>query len=214
MFQRSRHEDRRFERRRPARRQGLGGAARPARPGGDHPRLRAARVDRRQRLRDDGHRGRRRDQGHLQRLLLALRPPGAPVAGDEAPGRRRPGHRGRDGQRGVLRARPGPDPDRLRGRRGRRRHGRRRRPADAQLGVEADGRRVLLQRRTGHLAALDGRAGRGLRRSAPAATPGVFTAPAKAGGISSRDDFLKGIAVGAGLVVLGVVVGSLFGRRR
>ena len=42
----------------------------------------------------------------------------------------------------------------------------------------------------------------------------VFTAPAKAGGISSRDDFLKGIAVGAGLVVLGVVVGGIFGRRR
>ena len=42
----------------------------------------------------------------------------------------------------------------------------------------------------------------------------VFTAPAKAGGISSRDDFVKGIVVGAGLVVLGVVVGSVFGRRR
>jgi carbon monoxide dehydrogenase subunit G len=48
----------------------------------------------------------------------------------------------------------------------------------------------------------------------PAAAPGVFTAPAKARGISSQDDFLKGIAVGAGLVVLGVVVGSIFGRRR
>ena len=35
----------------------------------------------------------------------------------------------------------------------------------------------------------------------------VFTAPAKAGGIGSQDDFLKGIAVGAGLVVLGVVIG-------
>ena len=44
--------------------------------------------------------------------------------------------------------------------------------------------------------------------------PGVFTAPAKPGGISSRDDFVKGIVVGAGLVVLGVVVGSVFGRRR
>ncbi len=42
----------------------------------------------------------------------------------------------------------------------------------------------------------------------------VFNAPAKAGGISSQDDFLKGIVVGAGLVVLGVVVGSIFGRRR
>jgi hypothetical protein len=47
-----------------------------------------------------------------------------------------------------------------------------------------------------------------------AATPGVYTAPARAGGISSRDDFVKGIVVGAGLVVLGVVVGSIFGRRR
>jgi len=46
------------------------------------------------------------------------------------------------------------------------------------------------------------------------ATPGVYTAPPKAGGISSRDDFVKGIVVGAGLVVLGVVVGSIFGRRR
>ena len=42
----------------------------------------------------------------------------------------------------------------------------------------------------------------------------VFTAPARAGGISSQDDFIKGIAVGAGLVLLGVVAGSIFGRRR
>jgi hypothetical protein len=42
----------------------------------------------------------------------------------------------------------------------------------------------------------------------------VYTAPPRAGGISSRDDFVKGIVVGAGLVVLGVVVGSIFGRRR
>ncbi|SDC25521.1 SRPBCC family protein [Nocardioides lianchengensis] len=47
--------------------------------------------------------------------------------------------------------------------------------------------------------------------SAAAPAPTVFTAPAKA---SSPDDFLRGVAVGAGLVVLGVVVGSLFGRRR
>jgi uncharacterized protein len=47
---------------------------------------------------------------------------------------------------------------------------------------------------------------------APAAA--VFTAPAKARGVSSQDDFLKGIAVGAGLVVLGVIVGGLLGRRR
>jgi uncharacterized protein len=42
----------------------------------------------------------------------------------------------------------------------------------------------------------------------------VFTAPAKAGGISSKDDFVKGIVVGAGLVLLGVIAGSVFGRRR
>jgi carbon monoxide dehydrogenase subunit G len=47
---------------------------------------------------------------------------------------------------------------------------------------------------------------------APAAT--VFNAPTKKASVSSQDDFLKGIAVGAGLVVLGVVIGGLFGRRR
>jgi len=47
-----------------------------------------------------------------------------------------------------------------------------------------------------------------------AAGPPVFTAPVKVGGIGSKDDFVKGIAVGAGLVVLGVVIGSVFGRRR
>ena len=51
--------------------------------------------------------------------------------------------------------------------------------------------------------------------SAPAAATGqVFTAPARPGGISSQDDFLKGVALGAGLVLAGVVVGGLFGRRR
>jgi len=47
-----------------------------------------------------------------------------------------------------------------------------------------------------------------------AAQPGVFTAPPRAGGISSQDDFVKGIVVGAGLVLLGVIAGSVFGRRR
>lgn len=42
----------------------------------------------------------------------------------------------------------------------------------------------------------------------------VFTAPAPRAGVSSQADFLKGVGVGAGLVVLGVVVGSVFGRRR
>lgn len=49
---------------------------------------------------------------------------------------------------------------------------------------------------------------------APAATTQVFTAPARPGAISSTDDFLKGVALGAGLVLAGVVVGGIFGRRR
>ncbi|MCW2767392.1 MAG: carbon monoxide dehydrogenase subunit [Nocardioides sp.] len=53
----------------------------------------------------------------------------------------------------------------------------------------------------------------------PAPTQGVFTAPPKARGISTGSindggDFIKGIAVGAGLVLLGVIAGSVFGRRR
>lgn len=47
--------------------------------------------------------------------------------------------------------------------------------------------------------------------AAPASAGAVFTPPARA---ADRDDFLKGIAVGAGLVLLGVVVGRLFGRGR
>jgi hypothetical protein len=52
--------------------------------------------------------------------------------------------------------------------------------------------------------------------SSPDAAPGdgqVFTAPPSSG-VSSQADFVKGIAVGAGLVLLGVVAGALFGRRR
>jgi carbon monoxide dehydrogenase subunit G len=51
---------------------------------------------------------------------------------------------------------------------------------------------------------------------AGAAAPGevgqIFTAPARPA--SSQQDFLMGVAVGAGLVLLGVVAGGLFGRRR
>jgi carbon monoxide dehydrogenase subunit G len=50
--------------------------------------------------------------------------------------------------------------------------------------------------------------------SAPAEVGQVFTAPAPAAGAGSRQEFLTGVAVGAGLVVLGVVVGGIFGRRR
>jgi carbon monoxide dehydrogenase subunit G len=55
---------------------------------------------------------------------------------------------------------------------------------------------------------------------APSSTSGavsagqVFAAPAPAPAAASRQDFLAGVAVGAGLVVLGVVVGGVFGRRR
>jgi carbon monoxide dehydrogenase subunit G len=52
--------------------------------------------------------------------------------------------------------------------------------------------------------------------SSPDAAPvagQVFTAPPSSGA-SSQADFVKGIAVGAGLVLLGVVAGALFGRRR
>ena len=48
-----------------------------------------------------------------------------------------------------------------------------------------------------------------------APSPGVgqvFTAPPRPA--SAQQEFLKGIAVGAGLVLLGVVAGGLFGRRR
>jgi uncharacterized protein len=47
-----------------------------------------------------------------------------------------------------------------------------------------------------------------------AAASGVFTAPPRAGAITSQDDFIKGIAVGAGLVLLGVAAGTLASRGR
>ncbi|GAB3785078.1 SRPBCC family protein [Nocardioides ungokensis] len=49
---------------------------------------------------------------------------------------------------------------------------------------------------------------------AAAEAPGVFVAPPKPTAVGSQDDFLKGILVGAGLVLAGVVVGGVFGRRR
>ena len=52
-------------------RAGLGRAARPGGAGAHHPGLRAAGGHRRERLRHDRHRGRRRDQGHLRRHLRA-----------------------------------------------------------------------------------------------------------------------------------------------
>ncbi|MEI2714842.1 MAG: carbon monoxide dehydrogenase subunit G [Nocardioides sp.] len=47
--------------------------------------------------------------------------------------------------------------------------------------------------------------------NAPAAPGQVFTPPAPAP--SSQQDFLKGVALGAGLVLLGVVAGGVFWRR-
>ena len=44
-------------------------------------------------------------------------------------------------------------------------------------------------------------------------TTGVFTAPPRAAAGLDQDSFLKGVAVGAGLVALGVVLGGVFGRR-
>ena len=49
---------------------------------------------------------------------------------------------------------------------------------------------------------------------APAPAGGtVFTAPATVSAAGSRQEFLTGVAVGAGLVLAGVVVGGIFGRR-
>jgi uncharacterized protein len=44
--------------------------------------------------------------------------------------------------------------------------------------------------------------------------PTVYTDAARPGRAPRGDDFLRGVAVGAGLVVLGVVIGGVFGRRR
>lgn len=49
--------------------------------------------------------------------------------------------------------------------------------------------------------------------AAPAAGQ-VFTAPVPARAAGDKQDFLLGVAVGAGLVLLGVVAGAVVGRRR
>lgn len=48
----------------------------------------------------------------------------------------------------------------------------------------------------------------------PATPQTVFTAPGKASTGGGSEDFLKGVALGAGLTLVGVVVGALLGRRR
>lgn len=53
----------------------------------------------------------------------------------------------------------------------------------------------------------------GAPATAATSVPGtVYTAPPS--GISSQDDFLKGVVLGAGLVLLGVIAQGVFGRRR
>lgn len=47
-----------------------------------------------------------------------------------------------------------------------------------------------------------------------AKTGRVFSAPAKPAGGRPQEGFLAGVAVGAGLVLAGVIVGGIFGRRR
>jgi hypothetical protein len=42
----------------------------------------------------------------------------------------------------------------------------------------------------------------------------VFTAPAAPAGVKVEDELVKGVVLGAGLVLVGVLVGGIFGRRR
>jgi carbon monoxide dehydrogenase subunit G len=94
--------------------------------------------------------------------------------------------------------------------------------ADAVVGgmVGGVGQRMLTsvsKRMAGEFFGNVGKAIAGGPVAAPVETtvPGeapVFTAPARPA-VGSQSDFVRGIAVGAGLVVLGVVVGRLFGRR-
>jgi len=104
--------------------------------------------------------------------------------------------------------------------------------ADATVGgmVGGVGQRMLgsvSKRMAGEFFGNVGKALSGEGAAAPAATgapaeteaqrpgmPAVYTSGAKPGRVTSQDDFLKGIVVGAGLVLAGVIVGGLFGRRR
>jgi carbon monoxide dehydrogenase subunit G len=96
--------------------------------------------------------------------------------------------------------------------------------ADAVVGgmVGGVGQRMLSSVSKRMAGEFFGNVGKAIGSPGVAATPTVeaasgapvFTAPARSVGVSSQSDFVKGIAVGAGLVVLGVVVGGLVGRRR
>ena len=160
-----------------------------------------------QHLRHDGHRRRGRDQGHLRRHLRAVGPEGARVAGDAAPGRGRSRHRRRDRATwpsttptagtqisyeadAVVGGMVGGVGQRMLG-----------------VGVEADGGGVLRQRRRALSAGP-----RPVERRAAGVPPrpraGRLHRARRGRRPSARsDDFLKGIAVGAGLVLLGVVAG-------
>jgi uncharacterized protein len=61
-------------------------------------------------------------------------------------------------------------------------------------------------------AAASAPAATGVATSEAATTGAVYTAPPRP--TSDRDDFLKGVAVGAGLVLLGVLAGAVASRRR
>ena len=123
-----------------------GGVRRTQRPGGPgphDPRLPTARAGRARRVHDGRHRRRGLDQGHLRRRGRADRPAGAARV---RPARVRLGrarHRVRrgEGTSGVGRRRH--HDAHLRRGRGRRRHDRRRRPADARRRGPQDGGRVL-----------------------------------------------------------------------
>ena len=199
------------------------GLGRPARPGGAGrtiPGCERLEAHRGERLRDDGHRRRRRDQGHLRRLLRALGPRAARVAGDAAPGRRGPGTIGADG-RGVGSPRPATARTRVTY------------DADAVVGgmVGGVGQRMLtsvsrrmageffgnVDARPRRRRAAGGRARRRRRRPRPRPAPvagAVFTGARRRRPRSSQDDFLRGVAVGAGLVLARRPAGAVGDRRR
>ena len=163
------------------------------------------------------------DPRHLRRDLQAQRPGAARVADDEARRCRRPGHRRR--RRGTCASRATPTaPTTLFY------------DADAVVGgmVGGVGQRMLTSVSRRMAAEFFGNVEKAIAggpaaapglvtgASAPSSTSGgeaptsggqVFTAPAKPSSLAaagSQQDFLLGVAVGAGLVALGV----LLGRRR
>jgi carbon monoxide dehydrogenase subunit G len=103
--------------------------------------------------------------------------------------------------------------------------------ADAVVGgmIGGVGQRMLTSVSKRMAGEFFGNVDKALSGSLPAATPAgeagaepavapaagqVFTAPPSSSGIGSQGDFVRGIAIGAGLVLLGVLAGSLLGRRR